>query len=106
MTKKYVVTYYRRYAIYEPAEGGYFYEGLEPYRHTNCMNYSEALKTLKQYVFRNHEDVAAGSEEFLHLSRSKQWAFTINRYIGSGEECHIEAENEVNGHAKGKVPYK
>ena len=39
MATRYVVQVYERYAIYEPAEGGYYYEGLEPFEEPEVVRY-------------------------------------------------------------------
>lgn len=68
---KYYVTVYERYPIYEPAEGGYYYDGRYPIESVICYNYKRAKKILDKMA-------------------DKYDVYTIRRYVGEGYDVHIE----------------
>lgn len=68
---KYYVTLYERYPIYEPAEGGYYYDGRYPIESVICYNYKRAKKILDKMA-------------------DKYDVYTIRRYVGEGYDIYIE----------------
>lgn len=80
---KFYVTHYTTYPIWEPAEGGYFYEGIcasESYEFTS-------LKRAKEYLYR-----LARSLGFLvePTHRYAQIPYGECRYIGDREYLRLE----------------
>ncbi len=106
---KYIVQHYSRYSIYEPAEGGYYYEGMEPdgepiIRETRA----EAIEALRELVAEYNEGMAHESEGYLFFGENDKsaWATSGNhKYIGDGEEYYVEPMNRRGRHRKGRVPY-
>jgi hypothetical protein len=121
---RYIVQRYSRYAIYEPAEGGYYYDGLEPddgpgeliIRDTKA----EAVEALRKLVDNDNAlmeeeyldhggsgDANDRIEGYLHISNDGAHAVSVNhRYIGDGEEYYVEPMNRRGRHRKGRVPYQ
>lgn len=77
----YYVTWYDKYPIYEPAEGGYYYEGL----HAGGYCKFRTLKRAKKYLENGNH------------------AYEESHYIGEGTVMHIETVLGI--HTCGYVPY-
>ncbi len=110
MKKKYTIQQYSRYPIYEPAEGGYYYEGLEPDNDEDEMfvydTKVDAIDTLRIFVVEENAQIAANGEGYLVLSSDGTCAYSINhKYVGEGEEYYVEPLNRRGQHTKGHVPY-
>lgn len=121
---RYIVQRYSRYAIHEPAEGGYYYDALEPddgpgeliIRDTKA----EAIEALRKLVESENalmveEYIECGGsgdandkiEGYLAISSDGTTAYSVNhRYIGEGEEYYVEHMNRRGRHRKGRVPYQ
>ena len=104
---KYVIQMYRRYPIYEPAEGGYYYEGMAPDTYSQKYNTKqEAMGGLREFVEEENANMSAKEEGYLILSSEGLEAYTINhKYIGEGFEYRVEPLNQRGHRAKGPVPY-
>lgn len=112
---RYVVQRYQRYAIYEPAEGGYYYEGREPDEHPWAIfdTKQEAVDALRALVKEENESLAEmddgrgdTNEGFLVISPSGVKAYSINhRYIGDGFDFYVEPINRRGRHREGWKPY-
>lgn len=88
------VSRYRCYPIYEPAEGGYFYEGRELVSTVPYVRLCDAWKAIKavaaEYGFRNVGRYSFADEAHIN-----------GRYIGEGELLVLEeapGENEAGWH--------
>jgi hypothetical protein len=105
----YIVQGYDRYPIYEPAEGGYYYEGLEPEDadgHIRYANLDAAKKALAEIVDEANDGYDKRDEGYMMISRDGLRAFTVNeRYIGAGYEYYIEPTSQRGLHRKGWRPY-
>lgn len=120
---RYIVQRYSRYAIYEPAEGGYYYDGMEPddgpgeliIRDTKAEAV-EALRKLvedenalmvEEYIERGGSgDANDRIEGYMGISADGMTAYTVNhRYIGEGYEYFVEPINRRGRHRQGRVPY-
>ena len=89
----YYVALYKAYPIYEPAEGGYYYEGLELVGSNQFLSKQDARRALRDYASRNGFNIAKNG-----LS-----AYKRGRLIGESEEIYVE--RRVGSHEKGRVPY-
>ena len=80
---KFYVTHYTTYPIYEPAEGGYYYEGISM-AETYGFN---SLKRAKEYLHRLGRSLGFT----VHPSRrSAHSPYETNRYIGDREYLRLE----------------
>ena len=112
---KYVVQKYTKYPIYEPAEGGYYYEGIEPEDHpwAICNTKEEAVLRLRELVKSENEQLGDFDESqketlkgFVLINPSGLYAHSINhKYIGDGFEYHVEPINRRGRKRRGRVPY-
>lgn len=80
--KKWYLTHYEEYPIYEPAEGGYYYAGKQYTEYIECSTEADAIHEL-QYVLK--EDL-----EDLGFTVDKTRAYLQGRYIGDSEYWVIE----------------
>ena len=118
MSVKYVIQKYARYPIYEPAEGGYYYEGLgSDAVIATCDTKEETIGHLKKYIEElkndmieaNQEECDDGMEAEGHLviSSCGTHAYSVNhKYVGEGFEFFVEPINRRGRHSKGRVPYE
>jgi len=109
MGRYYVVQRYDRYSIYEPAEGGYYYEGLEPVDFSQAFDTrQEAIDSLREFIDEENATLAREDEGFLTFweYENQAGASSINhKYIGEGCEFYVEPINRRGRNRKGRVPY-
>ena len=117
MSVKYVVQRYERYRIYEPAEGGYYYEGRVPHDFPKLQiiydTKYEAIDALRKLVKEHNEslsDIDDGRgdthEGFLVIGISGTFAESINhKYIGEGFDFYVEPINLRGCNRKSYIPY-
>ena len=111
MAAKYIVQRYARFPIFEPAEGGYYYEGLEPDDLEKPIIRStkrKAAKALLNLVKTLNKGLTQEDEGFLVCSVNKKRAraFSVNHaYVGDGVEFFVEPINRRGRNSKGRVPY-
>lgn len=89
----YYVALYKAYPIYEPAEGGYYYEGLELVGSNQFLSKQDARRALRDYASRNG----------FNVSKDGLSAYKNSRLIGESEEIYVE--RRVGSHEKGRIPY-
>lgn len=102
----YYVTKYRQYPIYEPAEGGYYYEGTELEYYVKTKSLNRARKLLKKVVTEDAPwEYTPHTEEEIKeaLTGTKNHFYIFTKYIGEGEEWHIETK--LGKHEHGWRPY-
>lgn len=103
-TGGYYVSLYHLYAIYEPAEGGYFYEGVALIESRFCRSYKTAKRKIrKKYkeAVRSGDTVRTGWEE----SANKQWFGWFDpEKTGSG--WFIQIERKPGKSESGWKPYE
>lgn len=112
---KYVIQRYQRYPIFEPAEGGYYYEGREPDVHPyeKFDTKQEASEALKKLVKKENESLTEiddgrgdSNEGYLVISPNGVNAYSINhKYISDGYDFYVEPINRRGRHRKGRVSY-
>lgn len=94
--KKWYLTHYEEYPIYEPAEGGYYYAGRQYTEYIECSSEAVAIHKLQHVLKEDLED--------LGFIVDKTRAYTRGRRIGDGEYWEIE---EILGSlSKGKIVYE
>ena len=106
---KYVIQRYERFPIYEPAEGGYYYEGREADRIPWAVydTKEEAISGLRKIVDENNDNITREDEGFLCISSNGVNAYSINhKYIGDGYDWYVEPINRRCRHRKRYVPYE
>lgn len=100
----YYITEYRQYPIYEPAEGGYYYEGTEMVQYTRTNNIKRARKLLKKMVTEYYECEGILTPDAVEgISTLGNHHYHSTRYVGEGMEWHIETKLGKNEH--GWRPY-
>ena len=89
------VTHYKQYPIYEPAEGGYYYAGVEMVSSRRAANVGSAIKRLAHlgadYGFTQHNERFYADPDG-------------GRYIGDGEYICIESRKGAD--VSGWHPYE
>lgn len=99
----YIITLYEKYPIYEPAEGGYYYDGIEVDTQWACDDLEEA-----KYEFEK----LAKSYDLKIRGENKGIAFSEpTGRIGEGYILQIESDtdskyNKVDSRASGYHPYE
>lgn len=92
---KYYVTHYKEYPIHDPAEGGYYYAGVEAIEHEGEFTLKEARKRLKEIC---------GEEkmEMWGLNR----CIRKSKYIGEDEYYVIERKDRLGNENRGEEVYQ
>ena len=92
MKRKYYVSYYEAFPIFEPAEGGYYYEGRQLIDSIKVGSLKRARRILK-----------AESANLEHDFVGKNHSYHQGRHIGDATYLYIET---VKGkHESGWHPY-
>ena len=98
---KYYVSTYELYPIYEPAEGGYYYDGLDFKYSIECNSLKKARRVLRKMIAELKD---YGEDVYDFGFAGHLWgARTESKYIGEGTVIHIETRNRKN--ERGYVPY-
>ena len=101
---KYWVSTYELYPIYEPAEGGYYYDGVEYMGSLKpCKSLKKARRLLRKAITELQE--IYGEEKVYEYGWSGHlWgARTKSKYIGEGTIVRIETRRA--GGERGYTPY-
>ena len=104
MKRMYYVCEYNQYPIYEPAEGGYYYEGTELVRHKKTRSLKKARRWLREWAkdyYEWEEELTEDAKEY--IDNANNHIYYMTKYIGEGVEWHIETRFGKNEH--GYVPY-
>lgn len=104
MKPTYYVCEYTQYPIYEPAEGGYYYEGTQLTSYVKTHSLKRARKLLKKWVTEFYECegiLTPDAVEGISTLGNHHWYGT--RYVGEGMEWHIETK--LRSHEHGWRPY-
>ena len=89
------VTYYEEYPIYEPAEGGYYYAGVQANSSWGFNSKDEALEFLEEAVKENEGDWEKMSDGYIERSK----------YIGENRYFVVEPRNSYLSKERGYEPY-
>ena len=113
---KYYLTYYEAYPIYEPAEGGYYYEGLHAsewiYWDEEEDNFDEVFDYIPKAIERyDLENLNITKEELIKWIKKDGWdnimvAVDRSKYIGDNRYLYFETENGFKGEERGWHPYE
>ena len=107
---KYYLTYYEAYPIYEPAEGGYYYEGRTAIKWWESEDIDELLNSISNFAEEfgmekmpfNFDDIK---------DELKKWgycvvALTHAKYIGDDEYLVMETERAFHKYEAHWHPYE
>lgn len=91
------VTYYQEYPIYEPAEGGYYYAGVDAVHSKGFETREEAMEYASELKSESGED---GWKSYSNGYMKK------GKYVGEGERIVIETRRDYLSQEKGWEPYQ
>lgn len=104
MKTMYYVCQYAQYAIYEPAEGGYYYDGAELNYYKKTRNLKKARRWLREWAREYYEYEGKLTEDAReYIDNANNHIYYTTKYIGDGMEWHIETK--LGKHEHGYVPY-
>lgn len=107
---KYYLTYYEAYPIYEPAEGGYYYEGRTAIKWWESEDVDELLNSISNFA----EEFGMEKMPFNFdniKDELKKWgycvvALTHAKYIGDDEYLVMETERAFHKYEAHWHPYE
>lgn len=107
---KYYLTYYEAYPIYEPAEGGYYYEGRNAIKWWESKDLNELLNSISNFA----EDFEMEKIPFDFddiKDELEKWgycvvALTHAKYIGDDEYLVMETERAFQKYEAHWHPYE
>lgn len=85
----YYVTFYCEYPIYEPAEGGYYYTGIQVESSHKCQTWRKAKQTLRR-LYKEYVGDGNVNEPGWFENDSKQHFGWHGKYIGEGWYVKLE----------------
>lgn len=93
---KYYLTYYEAYPIYEPAEGGYYYEGRNAIKWWESEDINELLNSISNFTEEFEMEMLPFDFDDIK-DELKKWgycvvALTHSKYIG--DDIYLVLENE------------
>lgn len=107
MKKSFYVSLYEHYPIYEPAEGGYYYNGTELTGNVLDTHKSVKPHRFKRYASARRALIKAAKElnleKFGGRDKYVDYDFIYSKYIGEGSFLVIE--RRLGEHQMGRVPY-
>ena len=102
MKGRYYVTLYNKYPIYEPAEGGYYYEGREISWSFPFQEYRKARRFLKK-CFKDCVACKDTEDKYWHTNANHSRFGVGSKYIGEG--WYVVLERKQGSEVKGWEPY-
>lgn len=95
--KWYYVSYYESYPIFEPAEGGYYYEGV------GLQNFERfgSLKSAQRFLRKKIEE-CGGKVEFDYIGKYEARKHESNKI---GDSWYLRIETVCGKHERGWYPY-
>lgn len=103
MNGKYYVTYYNKYPIYEPAEGGYYYSGIEIVESHEFSTFKKAKLFLRKW-YKNCIECEDHKSKYWRCNASKTFFGQPNqKYIGDG--WYVQLERKQGKDVRGWTPY-
>lgn len=107
---KYYLTYYEAYPIYEPAEGGYYYEGRTAIKWWESEDIDELLNSISNFAEEfgmekmpfNFDDIKDELEKWGYCIV----ALTHAKYIGDDEYLVMETERAFHKYEAHWHPYE
>lgn len=107
---KYYLTYYEAYPIYEPAEGGYYYEGRTAIKWWESEDIDELLNSISNFAEEfGMEKMPFDFDDI--KDELKKWgycvvALTYAKYIGDDEYLVMETERAFHKYEAHWHPYE
>lgn len=108
----YYVSTYTKYPIYEHAEGGYLYDGIQLAYSRGFQNFKDAKRYLRKLYKKEIEFLIKYDENILNGKYEEEYWYCSNNHqrfgIGSiyyGEGWYIILEREQGSEVSGYVPY-
>ena len=99
---KYYVTMYEKYPIYEPAEGGYYYNGIEVNWSLEFQTYRKARRFLKK-CFKDCIKCNDHKDKYWHTNENHSCFGVGSQYIGEG--WYVKLERKQGADVRGFTPY-
>lgn len=96
----YYVTLYHEYPIYEPAEGGYYYAGLEAEEVEGFDSFQDAMNAIDEIA----EQLNSNDYNLVKKSRT-EYRDEGDKYIGTGAVLCVENNKQFRSRERGRVPY-
>lgn len=100
---KWYVSVYHLYPIYEPAEGGYYYNGVElseTYEYNTRSNAIKCLRKLYKSCIEDGDTMKKG----WHCNNDHTFFGVDGKYIGEGWFVQLERKKGMS--ERGWVPYE
>ena len=107
---KYYLTYYEAYPIYEPAEGGYYYEGRTATKWWESEDLNEILNSISDFAEEFGMEKIPFDFDSVKYELEK-WEYSIvalthAKYIGDDEYLVVETEKGFQKYESGWHPYE
>ena len=107
---KYYLTYYEAYPIYEPAEGGYYYEGRTAIKWWESEDVDELLNSISNFAEEKKKKKTPFDFDDIKDELEK-WGYCIvalthAKYIGDDEYLVMETERAFHKYESGWHPYE
>lgn len=107
---KYYLTYYEAYPIYEPAEGGYYYEGRNAIKWWESEDIDELLNSISNFAEEFGMEIIPFDFDGIKNELEK-WgycvvALTHSKYIGDDEYLVMETERAFQKYEAHWHPYE
>ena len=107
---KYYLTYYEAYPIYEPAEGGYYYEGRNAIKWWESEDINELLNSISNFTEEFEMEMLPFDFDDIK-DELKKWgycvvALTHAKYIGDDEYLVMETEKAFQKYEAHWHPYE
>lgn len=107
---KYYLTFYEAYPIYEPAEGGYYYEGRNAIKWWESEDIDELLNSISNFAEEFEMKMLPFDFDGIKNELEK-WGYSIvalthAKYIGDDEYLVLETERAFKKYESGWHPYE
>ena len=102
----YYVTEYREYPIYEPAEGGYYYEGVEMIQSRTFQTFRKARKHMNRTykdVVKNEMPYIEGCGQTFFSNENHLYFGAFGKYVG--DRWFYVIERKQGREVRGATPY-
>ena len=109
---KYYLTYYEAYPIYEPAEGGYYYEGRNAVKWWESEDINELVNFIPNLAENWYEMELTNYGTIEDINEElENWGYVIvalthSKYIGDDIYLVLETEKGFQKYESGWYPYE
>lgn len=106
----YYLTYYEAYPIYEPAEGGYYYEGRTAVKWWESEDLNEILNSISDFAEEFGMETIPFDFDGIK-NELEEWGYSVvalthAKYIGDDEYLVLETERAFKKYESGWHPYE